>query len=118
MSLDVNFSASAAFSLYSQLLQSIEEQDSGEITEYQVFSNINISSPTPIPKAPPDAPSPIIITIIGTDKDIISYMFLAIASPCPRSSASKPGNAPGVSTSVTIGISNLSADFINLRAFR
>ena len=50
MSLDVNFRASAAFSLCSQLLQSIEEQDSGEITEYQVFSNINISSPTPIPK--------------------------------------------------------------------
>ena len=44
-----------ALSLCSQLLQSIEEQDSGEITEYQVFSNINISSPTPIPNAPPEA---------------------------------------------------------------
>ena len=28
--------------------------------EYQVFSNIKTLSPTPIPKAPPEAPSPII----------------------------------------------------------
>ena len=32
----------------------------GEITEYHVFSNMNTRSPTPIPRAPPDAPSPII----------------------------------------------------------
>src|SRR5690606_24898608 len=64
----VNLSASAACSLYSQLLHKIEEQDSGEITEYQVFSNIRTRSPTPIPKAPPEAPSPIIRTIIGTLK--------------------------------------------------
>jgi hypothetical protein len=35
MSEEVNFKASAA-SLYSQLFHKIEEQDSGEITEYQV----------------------------------------------------------------------------------
>jgi hypothetical protein len=37
MSEEVNFKASAAISLYSQLFHKIEEQDSGEITEYQVF---------------------------------------------------------------------------------
>ena len=74
-------------------------------------------SPIPIPKAPPEAPSPIIMTIIGTFSDIISYRFLAIASPCPLSSASRPGYAPGVSISEIIGILNFSAFFINLRAF-
>ncbi|GIS00383.1 MAG: hypothetical protein CM15mP102_12030 [Flavobacteriales bacterium] len=61
----VNFNASAANSLYSQLLHRIDEQDSGDITEYHVFSNIKILSPTPIPRAPPDAPSPITIQIIA-----------------------------------------------------
>ena len=37
---------------------------SGEITEYQVFSSIIILSPPPIPRAPPEAPSPITTTII------------------------------------------------------
>ena len=55
ISLEVNFSASAAISLCSQLLHRIEEQDSGEITEYHVFSNIKTLSPTPIPNAPPEA---------------------------------------------------------------
>ena len=77
--------------MYSQLLHKIDEQDSGEITEYQVFSNMYTLSPTPIPNAPPEAPSPIIIEIIGVFKRAISKIFLAIASPCPLSSASKPG---------------------------
>src|SRR5690606_31112633 len=59
----VSFRASAACSLYSQLLHRIEEQDSGEMTEYHVFSNIKTLSPTPIPNAPPEAPSPIITQI-------------------------------------------------------
>ena len=59
----------------------IEEQDSGEITEYQVFSSIKTRSPTPIPKAPPEAPSPIITVMIGTFNLVISKIFLAIASP-------------------------------------
>ena len=81
MSEEVNFNASAACSLYSQLFHKIEEQDSGEITEYQVFSIINTLSPTPIPNAPPEAPSPTITQIIGTLRRIISKIFLAIASP-------------------------------------
>ena len=81
MSLAVNFSADAAISLYSQLLHKIEEHDSGEITEYHVFSNIRTVSPTPIPNAPPEAPSPIMTVIIGTFNLVISKIFLAIASP-------------------------------------
>ena len=91
ISLAVSLRADAATSLYSQLLQRIEEHDSGEITEYHVFSSIITLSPTPIPKAPPEAPSPIIKTIIGTSSLVISKIFLAIASPCPLSSASIPG---------------------------
>ena len=117
ISVAVSLRESAACSLYSQLLHKMEEHDSGEITEYHVFSSIKTRSPTPIPKAPPEAPSPIITVIIGTLIDSISNMFRAIASPCPRSSASSPGYAPGVSISVTIGIPNFSADFIKRKAF-
>ena len=81
MSLAVSFNASAACSLFSQLLHKIDEQDSGEITEYHVFSSMYILSPTPIPKAPPEAPSPMTIIIIGVFKCDISNIFLAIASP-------------------------------------
>ena len=81
ISLAVNFKQSAAFSLKSQLLHKIDEQDSGEITEYQVCSSIYTRSPIPIPKAPPDAPSPTIKQSIGTFRTDISRRFLAIASP-------------------------------------
>ena len=40
---------------------------------------------------------------IGVFKDDISKRFLAIASPCPCSSASIPQAAPGVSTKQRIG---------------
>ena len=93
------------------------EQFSGEITEYQEFSSINTLSPIPIPNAPPDAPSPITIQITGTVNCIISIKFLAMASPCPLSSASNPGNAPGVSINVTIGLPNFSARRIKRNAF-
>ena len=81
MSLAVNFKASAAVSLCSQLRHKMEEQDSGDITEYQVFSNINTLSPTPIPNAPPEAPSPIMMQITGTLSLLISKRFFAMASP-------------------------------------
>ena len=114
----VSFKASAASFLYSQLRHKIEEQDSGEITEYHVFSSIYTLSPIPIPNAPPEAPSPMINTIVGTLSRAISKRLRAIASPCPRSSASIPGKAPGVSTKHTTGILNFSACFIKRRALR
>ena len=40
-----------------------------------------------------------------------------MASPCPRSSASSPQNAPGVSTNVMTARPNFSACFIRRRAF-
>ena len=64
-----------------------------------------------------EAPSPTITQIIGTLRRHISKIFLAIASPCPLSSASKPGYAPGVSIKVTTGILNFSAIFIKRNAF-
>ena len=42
----------------------------------------------------------------------------AIASACPRSSASRPGYAPGVSTKVTIGLWKRSASFARRIALR
>ena len=39
-------------------------------------------------------------------------------TPWPRSSASKPGNAPGVSIKVTIGLLNFSANFMRRKALR
>ena len=69
----VSFKASAAFSLLSQFLHKILEQDSGEITEYHVFSSMKTLSPMPIPNAPPDAPSPMIMQMTGTLRIDISY---------------------------------------------
>ena len=114
----MSFKASAACSLKSQLRQRMLEQDSGEMTEYHVYSIIRILSPMPMPRAPPDAPSPMTTTIIGTGKRAISKRFRAIASAWPRSSASKPGNAPGVSSKVMIGFPNFAASFISRRALR
>ncbi len=72
----------------------MEEQDSGDITEYHVFSSIITLSPTPIPNAPPEAPSPIIKTMIGTSNFVISNIFLAIASPCPLSVSKLQDHCP------------------------
>jgi apolipoprotein N-acyltransferase len=72
ISLAVNFNCSAATSFLSQLRHKIELQLSGEITVYQVFSIMSVLSPTPMPNAPPLAPSPMIQMIIGTFKRIIS----------------------------------------------
>jgi hypothetical protein len=71
-----------------------------------------------MPKAPPEAPSPMMMQITGTLSINISLMLRAMASPWPLSSASKPGNAPGVSISVTMGLLNFSAILINRSAFR
>ncbi len=115
---EVKFNASAARSLLSQFLQRMEEQLSGEMTEYHVFSNIKTRSPTPIPRAPPLAPSPITTQMIGTLSVAMTIRFLAIASPCPRSSASRPGNAPGVSIRHITGMLNFSAIRIKRNALR
>ena len=56
--------------------------------------------------APPEPPSPIIKEKIGDCTFIEHLMELAIASDWPRSSASTPGWAPGVSTNVTTGSLN------------
>src|SRR5665213_3816568 len=58
---EVSCKASAACSLKSQERHRMDEHDSGEITEYQVYLSIKTLSPTPIPSAPPDAPSPMMI---------------------------------------------------------
>ena len=60
------------YNLISPYVNKMEEQDSGEITEYHVFSSITTLSPTPMPNAPPEAPSPMMIQITGTFKRIIS----------------------------------------------
>ena len=108
------FAASAALV---ESLKSIDAHPSGEITEYTLFSSIRTESATPIPNAPPLPPSPIITETIGTFRPNISARFLAMASPCPFSSASIPGYAPAVSIRVNIGNSNLSAILISLNAF-
>ena len=71
--------------------------------EYMEFSIIQTSLATAMARAPPEPPSPIKIDKTGTFKDDISKRFLAMASPCPRSSASSPQKAPGVSTKQMIG---------------
>ena len=87
----VSLSARAASSLWSQLRHRIDEHDSGEMTEYHEFSSMSTRSPTPIPSAPPEAPSPITTTTMGTGSRAMTSRFRAMASAWPRSSASSPG---------------------------
>ena len=112
------FIASAASVRLSRLRQRMSEQDSGLITEYQAFSSMRIWSPTPMPSAPPLAPSPIIATTMGTGSRAISKRLRAMASDMLRCSEARPGNAPGVSTIQSTGRPNLAANCINLRALR
>ena len=116
-SLGVSLKALAASGAFEESCHKIDAQPSGLITENQVFSNINILSHNPIPKAPPLAPSPITIDNIGVSIDAISIRLFAIAYPCPLSSAATPGSAPGVSIKVITGKSNFSAIFIIRNAF-
>ena len=48
------------------------EQGSGLMTEYQAFSIMTTRSPTPMPSAPPLAPSPMTMTMTGTRRFPIS----------------------------------------------
>ena len=86
----VSFSASAACSLKFQLRQRIEEQLSGEITLYHEFSSIKIRSPKPMPSAPPGSTFADNYYDYWNFSFAISNKFRAIASACPRSSASMP----------------------------
>jgi hypothetical protein len=64
---------------------------------------------TPSASAPPEPPSPITVAITGTDARDSIAIDAPMASPWPRSSAPRPGYAPGVSMNVRIGIPNRSA---------
>jgi hypothetical protein len=64
----------------------MELADSGAITEYQEFSNINTLSVTLNPNAPPLAPSPVTKHIVGVRKPDISLRLVAIASLTDHSS--------------------------------
>jgi hypothetical protein len=55
----------------------------------------------PIPRAPPDPPSPTRMVTIGTLRPAMTVRLVAIASLCPSLSASNEGQAPTVSISVT-----------------
>ena len=107
-----NADAAAVFVCSLDSFQRIAAQPSGLMTEYQANLNIATRSPTPMPSAPPDPPSPITTQTIGVRSRLISRRLTAMASAWPRSSAFKPGYAPGVSMSVKIGKPNFSASFI------
>ena len=98
--------------------QRIEAAPRGEMTEYRAFSSMARSSHTPSARAPPLPPSPSTTETTGVFRDINSAKFFAMASPCPRSSASTPQNAPGVSMKQMIGRWNFSACFASRNAFR
>ena len=68
--------------------------------------------------APPLPPSPIIIEIKGTFKDMQHSIELDIASAIPRVSDPTDGYAPGVSINDIIGILNLFANNIKRCALR
>jgi len=92
--------------------------DSGEITEYQLYWSMSRRLHTPMARAPPEPPSPITTEITGTRRAAICSRQTAIASAWPRSSASIPGYAPGVSMNAISGRSNRSASRIKRSALR
>ena len=108
---------SAASGAFLLSFQRMDAKPSGERMVYVAFSIIQTSLPTASASAPPLPPSPITTERTGTFKSDISRRFLAMASPCPRSSASSPQNAPGVSTNAMTARPNFSACFISRRAF-
>jgi len=87
----VNFIASAASSDLLGSLQRIEAHPSGEITEYIEFSNIITLFEDASAIAPPDPPSPIIIEMFGTFRDMQHSIEFAIAVAWPLCSAPMPG---------------------------
>ena len=113
----MHFITLAASSALEPSFQRIVANPSGESIEYIAFSSIKTLFATAFAKAPPLPPSPITIVRTGTFSPDISNILFAIASPCPLSSASIPGYAPGVSTKQIIGRLNFSACFISLIPF-
>ena len=120
LSAAVSESALAAWLLVRSFasLKRMAAQPSGLITLYQLFCSIATRSPTAMPSAPPEPPSPITMQMTGTRRRLISRRLTAMLSACPRCSAPMPGYAPGVSTKVTIGSRNFSASFILRSALR
>ena len=92
--------------------------DSGLITEYQLYWSMRSRLQTPMASAPPEPPSPMTMESTGTRSAAISSRQAAIASAWPRSSASMPGYAPGVSMKAITGLSNRSASFMRRSALR
>src|SRR5512143_2952583 len=114
----VSLSASAARSRWLASFHRMAAQPSGVITEYTEFSSINTRSASPTASAPPEPPSPITAAMVGVRNDAITSRLRAMASAWPRSSAARPGYAPGVSTSVITGAWNFSASRIRRIALR
>ena len=90
-SFEVIFIAVAASSAFSELLQRIDAEASGEATVYIECSNIKTLLAAAKAMAPPEPHSPIIIDTTGTPNDNVQSVERAIASDCPRSSAPTPG---------------------------
>ena len=81
--------AAASFALWLSF-HKILANPSGERMEYIAFSSIQTSLAVASASAPPLPPSPMIMDKTGTESADISEMDVAIASPCPCSSASIP----------------------------
>ena len=83
-----------------------------------LFSNISTRSATASARAPPLPPSPVMTARTGTWSVVRARMFAAMADDWPRSSASMPGAAPGVSISVSTGRRSFSASRNSRSALR
>ena len=79
--------SSAASPLRPASFHRMEANPSGERMEYTAFSRLATASAS----APPLPPSPMTTVTTGTVRQLIRAMVEAMASPCPRASASSPG---------------------------
>ncbi len=83
--------SSAASPLRPASFHRMEANPSGERMEYTAFSSISTRLATASASAPPLPPSPMTTVTTGTVRQLIRAMVEAMASPCPRASASSPG---------------------------
>src|SRR5690606_21538078 len=98
--------------------QRVEAQPAGGTTDQVLHRGICKWAHPPSPRAPPEPPSPPTVAMIGTLSFDITIRLRAMASLWPRSSASIPGKAPGVSMKVRIGRRKRSAISIRRSALR
>ena len=91
LSREVSFITAQASPLREASFHRMVAKPSGDRTEYTACSSMSTRLATARARAPPLPPSPVMMEMTGTVRELIRARHWAMASPWPRSSASLPG---------------------------